>query len=98
MRCSGNTNPYFLYYLIQTKNFQTQVFDKASSGTQPNLSMRELERFEVVVPSDIKEQKAVADSLTILDKLITAHQCELEKAQKKKKALMQLLLTGIVRV
>ncbi len=98
MRCSGNTNPYFLYYLIQTKVFQTQVFDKASSGTQPNLSMRELERFEVVVPSDIKEQKAVADSLTILDKLITAHQCELEKAQKKKKALMQLLLTGIIRV
>ena len=98
MRCSGNTNPYFLYYLIQTKDFQTQVFDKASSGTQPNLSMRELERFEVVVPSDIKEQKAVADSLTILDQLITAHQCELEKAQKKKKALMKLLLTGIIRV
>ena len=44
------------------------------------------------------EQRKIGDLFSILDSLITFHQHELEEEQKKKKALMQLLLTGIVRV
>ena len=49
MRCKGKTNPYFLYFLFQTKENQNQVKSKASNGTQPNLSMRELEQFNVQI-------------------------------------------------
>ena len=32
MRCGDKTYPYFLYYLLQTKDIQAQVIDKASNG------------------------------------------------------------------
>lgn len=44
------------------------------------------------------EQQKIVELLKLLDNLITLHQCKLEEMKKQKKALMQLLLTGIVRV
>jgi len=51
----------------------------------------------VTIPS-ITEQRVLGDYLEQLDNLITLHQRKLEEMKKQKKALMQLLLTGIVRV
>ena len=50
------------------------------------------------IPSNISEQAAIGTYFTALDHLITLHQHKLEEMKKQKKALMQLLLTGIVRV
>lgn len=44
-----------------------------------------------------EEQKQIGDFFRNLDNLITLHQRKLEIEQQKKKALMQLLLTGKVR-
>ena len=52
---------------------------------------------EVMLPS-VQEQTKIAEMLDGIDSLITLHQRKLEELQKSKKALMQLLLTGIVRV
>ena len=76
MRCGEKTYPYFLYDLLQTKDLQAQVADKASNGTQPNLSMRELEKFPVSVPSNLEEQKKIGDYFRNLDHLITLHHHE----------------------
>lgn len=46
----------------------------------------------------IEEQTAIANILTTADKEIELLQKDLEQEKQKKKALMQLLLTGIVRV
>ncbi len=46
----------------------------------------------------IKEQKAIGDNFDCLDNLITLHLRKLDEEKQKKKTLMQLLLTGIVRV
>ncbi len=46
----------------------------------------------------VEEQKKVGSFFSRLDTLITLHQRKLEIEQQKKKALMQLLLTGKVRV
>ena len=51
----------------------------------------------VCFPSRI-EQKSISAFFSVLDNLITLHQRKLEEMKKQKKALMQLLLTGIVRV
>lgn len=51
----------------------------------------------VYFPSRI-EQKSISAFFSVLDNLITLHQRKLEEMKKQKKALMQLLLTGIVRV
>lgn len=76
MRCGDKSNPYFLYYLLQTDNLQAQVLDKASNGTQPNLSMRELEKFDVCVPDSTAEQKKLGVYFRSIDTLITLHQCK----------------------
>ena len=47
---------------------------------------------------DYEEQKAIGTYIRNLDNLIALHQRKLEEMKKQKKALMQLLLTGIVRV
>ncbi len=87
MRCGEKSNPYFLYYLLQTKSLQMQVFDKCSHGTQPNLSMRQLEKFNVCVPN-IEEQKRIGNFFFDFDNLITLHQRKLEKLQNIKKAYL----------
>ena len=50
------------------------------------------------IPSNISEQAAIGTYFTALDSLITLHQRELAEVGKYKEALMQLLLTGLVRV
>ena len=54
-------------------------------------------KIKVVVP-EIEEQRKIGVLLDKFDNLITLHQRELEEEKQKKKALAQLLLTGIVRV
>ena len=54
-------------------------------------------KFEILLPP-IEEQKAIAKILSNADKEIKLLQKELDQEKQKKKALMQLLLTGIVRV
>ena len=46
----------------------------------------------------MNEQRKIGDFLCNLDNLITLHQRKCDEEKQKKKALMQLLLTGIVRV
>ena len=89
MRCKGKTNPYFLYFLFQTKENQNQVKSKASNGTQPNLSMRELEQFNVQISPLHDEQQKIGAFFKQLDSLITLHQRKLEKLQELKKGYLQ---------
>lgn len=89
MRCGEKTDPYFLYVLLQTDGMQAQISDKASNGTQPNLSMRELEKFDVQVPQNTDEQKAIGDYFINLDHLITLHQRKCDKLKKFKKYMLQ---------
>ena len=89
MRCGEKTYPYFLYDLLQTKDLQAQVADKASNGTQPNLSMRELEKFPVSVPSNLEEQKKIGDYFRSLDNLITLHQQKCKQLQIIRKFMLK---------
>ena len=63
----------------------------------PKLNQEVCRRIPVACPS-FEEQKLIGDYLRSLDNLITLHQREVELQQNKKKALMQLLLTGLVLV
>ena len=54
-------------------------------------------KFKILLPP-IEEQKAIANILVKADREIKLLQKQLNQEKQKKKALMQLLLTGIVRV
>ena len=66
-------------------------------GGQPNFNASIVCSFELNLPS-LPEQKAIAEVLSTADEEIALLQRELEQEKLKKKALMQLLLSGLVRV
>lgn len=63
-----------------------------------NLKYSNFKKIRVDFPRDVNEQSAIAKVLSSADNEIALLQKDLEQEKLKKKALMQLLLTGIVRV
>ena len=88
------TDPYFIYSMGE--KIKDMAEGVASGSTFLEISGKMLGNLEVMVPN-LKEQESIATFFRVIDDLITLHQRELEAEQQKKKALMQLLLTGIVR-
>ena len=67
------------------------------SAGQKRVQVSSIENYQISLPSQ-DEQAAIAEVLSTADREIDLLQQELEQEKQKKKALMQLLLTGIVRV
>ena len=83
----------FLYYLLEQVDF-----NKYSNGsTIPHLYYKDYSCEKVRIP-DIKEQAVIAEVLSAADREIELLRQDIEQEKQKKKSLMQLLLTGIVRV
>lgn len=73
-------------------------YEKYNTGTaQPKLNQDVVEKIEIFMPT-FPEQKVIADVLSAADEEISLLQKDLEQEKLKKKSLMQLLLTGLVRV
>lgn len=64
----------------------------------PKLMNNVMADIEIMIPSKQEERDQISNFLGYLDRLITLHQRELEAERQKKKALMKLLLKGLVRV
>ena len=88
-------NVEFLYYFLYNQKEVFKSMGQASS--QPNLNKDIVQRIKIVLPS-LKEQTAIAEILSTADKEIELLKKDIEQEKLKKKSLMQLLLTGIVRV
>lgn len=86
MRTDNEVSSRFLFHLLQTTDIQNQVQSRMSHGSQPNLSMRVLEQFDIIIPS-LDEQKRIVGILDKLD-IIYKDICdgisaEIEKRQKQ---------------
>jgi len=87
------------------KRFAVQLLeqDKAAilsdknGSTMIHITKAGMEEKTVLIPQNIDEQVKIGTFLNNLDSLITLHQRKSEQEKQKKKALMQLLLTGKVR-
>lgn len=89
---------YFLLSLVQSERFVKAVLDNCTGTSYPAINANDLAEIEVVAPSDESEAQKIGTIFRSIDHLITLHQRELAEVGKYKKALMQLLLTGLVRV
>ena len=63
-----------------------------------NLKYENFKKIKVKFPIEKREQEAISKVLETADKEIDLLQRDLEQEKQKKKALMLLLLPGIVRV
>ena len=95
---SSEIEPSYFYYLIARDAFFEYVM-KSSKGTKmPRGDKTHIINMPVRIPSSAIEQTAIADILSAADRELDLLRASLEQEKRKKKALSQLLLTGIVRV
>ena len=99
MLLASAQNPEFVNALMGAPWYAKFIalYVAGGNGAIGNLNKNDLDEQDVFVPSDA-EQKVIGAYFQNLDHLITLHQRELEEYEKYKKTLMQLLLTGLVRV
>ena len=90
---------YFSYlFKLPEVVFLFYRFSQGLVDDTRNLKYENLKKIKVQFPSDKREQEAISKVFETADKEIDLLQQDLEQEKQKKKALMQLLLTGIVRV
>ena len=85
----------FLYQYLKHHEYEIKSL-RVGSGL-PNIQKTALDNFGLTCPP-IEEQTSIAEVLSAADREIELLQQDIEQEKQKKKALMQLLLTGIVRV
>ena len=73
------------------------ILNKAAGAAQLNISIGDLRKTSIRYPNK-KEQQKIATVLINADKEIDLLEQQLADLQQEKKALMQVLLTGKVRV
>ncbi len=90
----------FFSYLFKLENVIT-VFHRHSQGLVDdtlNLKYEHFKAIKLLVPKSKQEQSKVAKILLAADRELSLLQADLDQERQKKKALMQLLLSGLVRV
>ena len=85
-----------LYYLLCSQ--KERIIATYLQGGQGNLSAEIIKKLTVELPIDQNHQRRIVEVLQAADNDIVCYETELEEWKQKKKALMQLLLTGLVRV
>lgn len=88
-------NLFYLKYALENKI--DIAVHKYVQGGQPNFNATIIESFKIEFPT-LPEQQAIAEVLSAADREISLLQQNLEQERQKKKSLMQLLLSGLVRV
>ena len=89
--------PLFLALAISNGEPQKELAKKAQGKSVVHIHNTDIQEVTIAYPSRT-EQDRIVSVFRQLDNLITLHQRKLEEMKRQKKALMQLLLTGIVRV
>lgn len=89
--------PQYAVYYFRGGNFRRILNSLAQGSTRFNLSKNNLLKAMLLLPP-IKEQQAIVEILRAIDREINLLRQALGQERQKKKALMQLLLLGIVRV
>jgi type I restriction enzyme S subunit len=91
-------HPEFFYYLLCSDVF-TEFLTQLSAGSTINhLYQKDFVSFIYRTPETIEEQTAIATILSDMDTEIAALEAKLAKARSIKQGMMQVLLTGRIRL
>lgn len=90
-------NPHFLSWYFNSEYFINWCVSMSTGDGRQNLNLKDFVKAEIPLPS-LNEQKKIVSVLTNADKEIELLEQQLADLQQEKKALMQMLLTGKVRV
>jgi type I restriction enzyme S subunit len=90
-------NSQFLAYQVSSTKIQAQIEKSLSQSAQANLFQAPIKALDVLIPP-LREQSKIANIVKSIDGDIRYKSRKLDAVKNMKKALMQDLLTGKVRV
>lgn len=91
-----NVTNRYLYYLIQTENFNYQV-NLTTGSKMPRADWNAIYNSKFIIPTSFREQTKIATFLTAVDKRINLLQKKKEKLEAYKKGMMQKLFSQQIR-
>lgn len=91
IRPRDGVDPHFLLMFMQAPFYQNQLWALASSTGQPALSMANIRKSKIWLPSN-RDQKAIASMVSNWDRAIETVEALIANARAQKQALMQQLL------
>jgi len=92
-----NISPEFLTYFLRSDRVRGRLISGAGHAAITNISQNTLQDLDIVIPS-FGEQKEIVKALSLIDDQIEKESNHLEQLKLLKKGLMQVLLTGKLRV
>lgn len=93
----SKVKPKFLFYVLQSKYYLTQVELYWNYGTQQNIGMRTLEKLKICAPPMYEQEKIVRSldkEIKSIDEAIEGKQKQLEVLEEYKKSLIYEYVTG----
>lgn len=87
---------YYLYFCLLDK--QREIYALQTGGGQPHVYPQQLRDLFIPIPKDKTEQTRIAQILSDMDAEIEALEKQLEKYKMLKQGMMQVLLTGKIRL
>lgn len=91
--CSGK-----YVYLYMTVRFGAHAMQNSVKATVDSLRLPTFQEFEIRLPPSVDEQTAIATVLSDMDAEIEALEARLTKTRDLKQGMMQVLLTGRIRL
>ncbi|MDM5250097.1 restriction endonuclease subunit S [Lysinibacillus sp. G4S2] len=90
----------FITYLFKSPRgkYLLNLASPGGAGRNKTLGQKEFEEVEILLPTDIKEQKKIASVLITSDKLIKGKEELIKPVEKQMNGLMQKLLRGEIRL
>lgn len=86
----------FLFHLLLLN--RPNIIELGCGAGQPNISQDIVRSLELLVPSSLSEQQAIASVLTSMDNELSALEAKRKKYEQIKQGMMQQLLTGRIRL
>ena len=88
----------YLKYWLMSQPIQQAIESIQTIGAQPKLALGRIAKFDIAIPRDSAEQRAIVEALSDVDSFLRALTNQIAKKQAIKQAAMQQLLTGKTRL
>lgn len=99
LAANEGVNPKLLYYILANDRYVNYVMAVGTKGIKmPRGDKKIIMEYELLIPTDYKEQEAIAAALTSMDKEITNLEAERDKMMQIREGAMDDLLTGRVHL
>lgn len=97
-KCSSKILSLYFKHWLKTEEFILKVSRAAQGSVRSTVDFNSLSTIKIKYPTSISEQRSIANVLSFCDKEIDLLRQKLVKLEEQKKGLMQILLTGKVRL